>query len=598
MAETFRIHFGYSKKSKYYTQAIEIANLAYKHECIGVGEDTWHIVTFTDDQADLMAYMYSIAVKLPSPKLCGVEIYRIVLYCKTGGRINHHYTSNAIAKRIQKAVHSIEQETGKTAEELSDYLYAKYVDPRAKDMARARDKLISERRIDYIDPKTQTWVRSVSKPREPVTRIQNIRDLIAGGHYVSAVDTYYAMLGDRPYGEYTRELIYLKRLGNVPLAGRDLVFFRSESSRGDLVDTNLSEYVFCIDTVLSRCATEGRSIPLQVIYQNAPTLQQVIDRHNKEHRGHILRGDSVEMGDPPMTAESLSTVFDACPEGRLFDRYPDQIRYCRYYECNEELRFEHAWATFSPAFLQSQVYDAGLTISWIEVYRHKEWRDVGRHSKPRQLQLRPDFTTLHSLSQLKSTLCAMHDYPSDWTARYRFPLAHFVYSGRRHTIEGKDFYELSVLRYTPGAYLGNPFIELVDDVLREAENMLRDRHGLPRIGEGWVSETKLFKLVQSIFPDAQPHAMPDWLMPQHLDVYIASKRLAFEYQGRQHFEPVSYFGGDSAFEATLERDKLKVKKCKANGITLIHWDYDEPITLETLTSKLSALNDNFQPSPQ
>ena len=68
MTETYRIHFGYSKKSKYYPQAIELARLAYKHEVFGEGDDTWHVVTLTDDQVDLIASLYVIAAKLPGPK--------------------------------------------------------------------------------------------------------------------------------------------------------------------------------------------------------------------------------------------------------------------------------------------------------------------------------------------------------------------------------------------------------------------------------------------------------------------------------------------------------------------------------------------------
>jgi len=121
------------------------------------------------------------------------------------------------------------------------------------------------------------------------------------------------------------------------------------------------------------------------------------------------------------------------------------------------------------------------------------------------------------------------------------------------------------------------------------KHVLRDRHGIPRIGEGWISETRLYRLVQKFFPDAKQHASPQWLRPQHLDVFVQSKNLAFEYQGKQHFEPVDFFGGQDSFENTVRRDKLKAQKCRANDIILIEWLHTEPIDESTLIDKLKKV---------
>ena len=118
----------------------------------------------------------------------------------------------------------------------------------------------------------------------------------------------------------------------------------------------------------------------------------------------------------------------------------------------------------------------------------------------------------------------------------------------------------------------------------------RCKNNLPRIGEGWISEIQLYNLVKSIFPEAQHHATPEWLKPQHLDVFVRSKNLAFEYQGLQHFEPVEFFGGEEAFEKTKKLDERKRIICKANRILLIHWLYNEPINQEALVEKLNHLN--------
>ena len=64
------------------------------------------------------------------------------------------------------------------------------------------------------------------------------------------------------------------------------------------------------------------------------------------------------------------------------------------------------------------------------------------------------------------------------------------------------------------------------------------------------------------------------------------RKLAFEYQGKQHFEPVDFFGGEKAFKCTQKRDQEKKEKCRMEGVALIEWHYDEPINSEVLEWKL------------
>lgn len=62
-----------------------------------------------------------------------------------------------------------------------------------------------------------------------------------------------------------------------------------------------------------------------------------------------------------------------------------------------------------------------------------------------------------------------------------------------------------------------------------------------------------------------------------LDFYIEKGKFAIEFNGRQHYEPVDFFGGESQFEKQKENDKLKSLYCRNNNITLItihHKDID------------------------
>lgn len=122
--------------------------------------------------------------------------------------------------------------------------------------------------------------------------------------------------------------------------------------------------------------------------------------------------------------------------------------------------------------------------------------------------------------------------------------------------------------------------ELIIEFWKEAENEVREHHGLPRIGEGWVSEATLLQLVKDTFPNDRVvrHARPSWLGRQHLDIFLPTRNVAIEHQGKQHFVPVDFFGGWDGLHKAQKRDKRKRELCAQNGVMLIYCRYDEPIT--------------------
>lgn len=102
------------------------------------------------------------------------------------------------------------------------------------------------------------------------------------------------------------------------------------------------------------------------------------------------------------------------------------------------------------------------------------------------------------------------------------------------------------------------------------------------IGEGkthpkWKSEQKAYAIVLKHYPDALFQYAPDFLFGQRLDIYIPSALTAIEYQGKQHYEPVAFFGGEESHRRNRERDKRKYRRCEANGIRVLYWDYDMPL---------------------
>lgn len=120
--------------------------------------------------------------------------------------------------------------------------------------------------------------------------------------------------------------------------------------------------------------------------------------------------------------------------------------------------------------------------------------------------------------------------------------------------------------------------------VRKARNYYRGKFNLPKIGEGWISETKLFELVKKYFQGYKVyfHYRQSWLNGLELDIFVPDKNLAIEYMGKQHYEPINFFGGKESHLTIIERDKLKKELCDKNGIRLIYFDYQIDVTKDNL----------------
>ena len=123
---------------------------------------------------------------------------------------------------------------------------------------------------------------------------------------------------------------------------------------------------------------------------------------------------------------------------------------------------------------------------------------------------------------------------------------------------------------------------------RNAENKVRDILGIPRIGEGWISETQLFKLIELLFSgyEVVREARLGWLGNQRLDFFIPDLSLAIEYQGEQHFRPVERFGGEAGFRGAQLRDRRKRQLCRENGVRLVYFTHAEELSVERVEKKL------------
>lgn len=138
---------------------------------------------------------------------------------------------------------------------------------------------------------------------------------------------------------------------------------------------------------------------------------------------------------------------------------------------------------------------------------------------------------------------------------------------------------------------------LPEKILREAnegiyDNLEKGTYSKPV--NRWKSEELVYKTAKKLYGDYQvvyqfsPHYLSTGKGTMSYDVYICGLKVAIEYQGIQHFEPIDYFGGAENHETQVERDKLKMKLSKENGVHLVYVNYWEDITPILIREKVAT----------
>lgn len=61
------------------------------------------------------------------------------------------------------------------------------------------------------------------------------------------------------------------------------------------------------------------------------------------------------------------------------------------------------------------------------------------------------------------------------------------------------------------------------------------------------------------------------------DFYLPEKNICIEYDGKQHFQPIKYWGGEKELKKIQKRDKIKSDYCKKNNINFLRIKYNEMI---------------------
>lgn len=76
------------------------------------------------------------------------------------------------------------------------------------------------------------------------------------------------------------------------------------------------------------------------------------------------------------------------------------------------------------------------------------------------------------------------------------------------------------------------------------------------------------------------------ILPLLFDFYLPEYNICVEFNGRQHYESISHFGGEQQLLKQQKNDKIKMEYCNKNNIPLIIIKYDD----KNLEDKLRQFN--------
>lgn len=112
--------------------------------------------------------------------------------------------------------------------------------------------------------------------------------------------------------------------------------------------------------------------------------------------------------------------------------------------------------------------------------------------------------------------------------------------------------------------------------IRSLENSIRKNKGYPEVG-GNYRELVVYNFFKKRLPHYTVIAQhsPKWLERQRFDVFISELNVAIEYNGKQHYEAIDFFGGEDGLMLNIKRDKIKEARCLSNDCKLYIIRYDE-----------------------
>ena len=104
-------------------------------------------------------------------------------------------------------------------------------------------------------------------------------------------------------------------------------------------------------------------------------------------------------------------------------------------------------------------------------------------------------------------------------------------------------------------------------------SVCNESHGERGIAQ-WLGYNHIKYMPQYRFEDCRDK------YPLPFDFYLPQYNTCIEYNGRQHYKPIGFFGGEDAFKIRQQHDKIKKNYCQRNNIDLLCISYKQDIAEE------------------
>ncbi len=174
------------------------------------------------------------------------------------------------------------------------------------------------------------------------------------------------------------------------------------------------------------------------------------------------------------------------------------------------------------------------------------------------------------------------------------PVCRYIKSGQSRRLSQEEFIERSKkihnnkYDYSLVNYLG---CEIDVEIICNTHGIFKQKptHHLTNRGCQSCNESKGEKLInlyleknniifvrQKMFSDCKK------VRSLEFDFYIENKNLLIEFNGKQHYQPIEYFGGEKMFKTQQERDHIKFEYAKNNNIKLLLIKYTQIKNIENI----------------
>jgi hypothetical protein len=125
-------------------------------------------------------------------------------------------------------------------------------------------------------------------------------------------------------------------------------------------------------------------------------------------------------------------------------------------------------------------------------------------------------------------------------------------------------------------------------LFQTSPNALLSGYGCPICSESYgerevsriLTQMRIRFIRQKKFPDLQHKR------PLRFDFWLPYHKTLIEYDGVQHFQASTFFGGKKAYKATKVRDRLKTLWARRMKFPLIRIPYTHPMPEQILENKL------------